>query len=95
MTSLRRSLVSGCLLLAGTALPASAQQQGPNPAFQPQMPVLQYSSPGTPYGFVPGQIGDVCFTGKGSCNLLKPLQVGSRCDCAIPGYGRRKGIVQP
>jgi hypothetical protein len=79
-----------CLGAAGLAQAPPERVQGPS------MPVLQFAPPGrTPYGYVPGQISDVCFTVKGSCNLLKPQPIGGRCDCTIPGYGRRKGIVQP
>ena len=71
--------------LGQTALP---------PAYGP-LPVAPYAPPPTPYVASPGQLSDACYTTRGTCYLQHAQPVGGRCRCFIPGFGQRKGFVQP
>jgi hypothetical protein len=93
-TNLARALL---VLLAQPAFFATsgAQQGLPVPNQPPGAQSWQIGPRRTPNGYAPGQLGDLCYTGRGSCVMQRPAPMGSRCDCALPGFGWRKGVVQP
>ena len=88
--------------------PASAQyypQENPGypgyPGYEPD----GYPQPGwrrrhrpryeDPYDQPRAQIGYTCWTRRGTCDLNDGRPVSSVCKCFIPGFGPKRGYVQP
>ena len=42
-----------------------------------------------------GEIGYTCWTRRGSCDLSDGREIGTVCRCYIPGFGRKRGYVNP
>lgn len=49
----------------------------------------------TPYYQPRARIGSTCATRRGSCDLNDGRPVGTSCRCYIPGFGPKRGLVQP
>ena len=48
-----------------------------------------------PYYQPRAQIGYSCWTKRGTCDLTDGRPVNSGCRCYIPGFGPKRGYVQP
>lgn len=92
-------------LLAGAAIPASAQYYGPGYGPPPPPPGYgpspDYGPPPRPYGYGPrpdgygprpyGRQSSVCVTSRGTCPIGYAVPFNSPCRCDIPGFGPKRG----
>ena len=109
MQFLKRAAFGGLALLTlAGASPAAAQYFPPDgppgyPGYEPD----EYQQPGwrrqrrhrpryeDPYEQPRAQIGYTCWTRRGTCDLNDGRPVNSVCKCFIPGFGPKRGYVQP
>jgi hypothetical protein len=39
------------------------------------------------------QVGSICLTSRGNCDVGYPAPISSRCRCDIPGFGPKRGAI--
>ncbi|MGL5446010.1 MAG: hypothetical protein ACRDBL_01720 [Rhabdaerophilum sp.] len=50
-------------------------------------------NPRADYGYSRRDLGQVCVTSRGNCDVGALVPIGSGCRCHIPGFGRKAGQV--
>lgn len=98
----RLVLIATLLAVSAASAPAMAQFYYPGPYAPPPPPAYDpyyrprgYYPPPPAYGYRQRvRFGEYCETGRGGCYIGRPVPVGSRCRCDIPGFGLKRGVVQ-
>jgi hypothetical protein len=74
--------------------PQSYYYGGPTPDYYRGGPPQRYDDDGYYRPRRRVAAGNVCVTARGACEHGRYYPVGSSCVCIIPGFGKKRGVIQ-